>query len=145
MVPTAGGAVTLRDWLVHHSEHRDQAWPTVVSTFYERAAADPTIATYFTSTDMPRLQRHFLSALTTMAGDGLRVGTMTRMAGAHVDVLASDGTRITPAVYDAVVGTLVTVLAEHGVPEITREQLGAVAAALRDVIVPAAPTGAVPV
>jgi truncated hemoglobin YjbI len=137
MVATSSGTVTLRDWLVHYGYHREQAWPMVVADFYRRAAQDPAIASYFSDTDMPRLQRHFLAALTMLAGQGLQVGTVARMAEAHVGVHDDHGRRITPEVYDGVVDTLVAVLAAQGVPEVTCAQLGAIADTLRHVIVPA--------
>ena len=134
-VATGGEEVILRDWLIHYNIKGDQVWPTVVATFYERAAAVPTIADYFTRTDMARLQRHFVRALTMLVGRGLTVGMVRGIQEAHLSTRNSQGGRISAEIYETVIGILVGVLVEEGVPPRTIEQLAMAIAPLRDAIV----------
>ncbi|GAA2868042.1 hypothetical protein GCM10010472_26660 [Pseudonocardia halophobica] len=138
--PPMVGDLPLRDWLVHYSVHGDQVWPSVVATFYARAAAVPEIADYFVGTDMARLQQHFARALTMLTGEGLTEGTLRRLQDAHLPVTNSHGRAITPAVYDAAVETLLGVLAEHGVPKGALAQLAVAVGPLRDAIARPAPS-----
>lgn len=131
--PTIEGA-TLRDWLVHHAR-RDRVWEDVVVEFYRRAAADPSVAAYFTGVDLAALQRHFLATLTMLTHTGLHRHTVDRMATAHRAVRTPDGVPVTGRVWDAVVSALVGALAGHGVPASTIESLGALLDPLRAVIV----------
>ncbi|MFR9803226.1 hypothetical protein ACL02T_13115 [Pseudonocardia sp. RS010] len=124
----------LRDWLVHYSLSGDQVWPSVVATFYARAAAVPEIADYFSGTDMVRLQQHFVRALLVLTGSGLTEGTVRRLQEAHLPVTDSRGRAITPAVYDAAIESLLGVLAEHGAPKTALSQLAVTVAPLREVI-----------
>jgi truncated hemoglobin YjbI len=138
--PPMVGDLPLRDWLVHYSVHGDQVWPSVVATFYARAAAVPEIADYFAGTDMARLQQHFARALTMLTGEGLSAGTLRRLQDAHLPVTNSRGTGITPAVYDAAVETLLDVLAEHGAPRTALSQLAVTVEPLREAIARPAPS-----
>jgi truncated hemoglobin YjbI len=139
--PPMVGDLTLRDWLMHFSPSRDQVWPSVVATFYNRAASVPEIADYFRDTDMPKLQQHFARALTMVTGSGLDESTVRRLQDAHFRVTSSEGRPITPEIYDAAITTLVGVLAEEGVPAATLQQLAETIAPLRGVIArPAQPT-----
>jgi hypothetical protein len=135
MVRTSTGLVTLRDWLIHFTTHREQAWPVVVATFYDRAASVPAIADYFRGTDMMRLQRHFVGALMLAASRGLTVGMVRGIGRAHVSARDSRGSGITAEIYETCISTLVDVLVETGVPRRAIEQLAALVAPLRDVIV----------
>ena len=128
-----GAALPLDTWLRHYSR-RDGIWQEVVSEMYRRAAGVPMVADYFGGVDMDRLQRHFLAAFVVVAGRGLAVGTVRRMATAHRHVRNSAGRPITGEAYDAVVATLAGLLTEHGVPPATVQQVGAVVAPLRVVI-----------
>ena len=132
--PPMGGDLTLRDWLVHFSTERDRVWPSVVATFYRRAAGVPEIADYFREADMPKLQQHFARALTIVAGNGLRANTVRRLRDAHAYVTDSAGRPITPEIYDAAIGTLVGVLREQGVPPAAIAQLATTIAPLKNVI-----------
>jgi truncated hemoglobin YjbI len=134
----------LRDWLVHYSPRRDQVWPSVVATFYARAAAVPEIADYFGGTDMARLQQHFARALTMLTGNGLTEGMLWRLQDAHLPVTNSHGRAITVEVYDAAVETLLAVLAEHGVPNAARAQLATTVGPLRGAIARPAPSAVAP-
>jgi truncated hemoglobin YjbI len=134
-IATSSGPVTLGDWLIHYNTKGDQVWPTVVATFYERAAAIPTVADYFTRADMARLQRHFVRALTIVVSRGLTVGMVRRIQKAHLSTRNSQGGGISSEIYETVMGILVGVLLEEGVPRSTIEQLAVVIAPLRDAIV----------
>ncbi|MCE3550367.1 hypothetical protein LWC33_02695 [Pseudonocardia sp. RS11V-5] len=138
--PPMVGDLPLRDWLVHYSARGDQVWPTVVATFYDRAAAVPEIADYFGRSDMVRLQQHFARALTMLTGEGLTAGTLRRLQDAHLPVTNAQGTGITPAAYDAAVETLFGVLAEHGVPKGALTQLKALTGPMREAISRPAPS-----
>ena len=128
-----GGSAVLVDWLRHHTG-RDEVWQDVVTEMYRRAAGVPAVADYFVGVDMPRLHRHFLAALVVVAGRGMTVGTVRRMAAAHHSVRNTAGDPISGEVFDAVVATLAGILAEHGVPAGTVRQVAAVVAPLRVVI-----------
>lgn len=140
--PTAatrdGRTVTLAEWL-RRETGRDGVWTDVVAEFYSRAAAAPAVAGYFAGVDLAQLQRHFLAALVMVTGRGMTVGTVRRMGAAHADVRDPGGRAVTGEVWAAVLGTLVGVLAEHGVPATTLGQLGAAVAPLRAAIVVDAP------
>lgn len=135
-----GREVTLAEWLRRESG-REDVWAEVVADFYRRAAAVPAVADYFGGVDWDRLQRHFLAALLIVTGRGTTVGTVRRIAAAHADVRNSAGRPITGDVYDAVIGTLVTILIEHRVPDATIAQLAAAVAPFRAVLVGDAATG----
>lgn len=123
--------VTLRAWLFHHHPLQDNVWRDVVIEFYNRAAQDPRVAPYFASTDMPVLRQHFTRTLAMVAGQGVRVGDVEYLRRAHA------GRGITGEVWDAVVGTLVAILAEHGVPRRGIDALAATVTSARDIIVTA--------
>jgi hypothetical protein len=91
----------LRDWLRHLAG--PDAWSEVVSRFYDRAAADPDIAGYFTGVDPARLQRHFLAALMIVTGQGVTVGVVRRMHAAHAGVCTPTGQPITEATWNATI------------------------------------------
>lgn len=133
MVDTPVGEVTLRDWLLHFSG-RDLLWPRVASAFYERAAADPTVLSYFADGDLLHVQRHFVATLVMLTGDGISVGTLRAMRSAHSPVRNARGEPITGIVYDAVTAVLFDVLADEGVPDATLDDLADVVAVLRNAI-----------
>jgi truncated hemoglobin YjbI len=132
--PPMVDGLPLRDWLIH--EHRrDGVWAEVVADFYNRAASVPEVADYFASTDMAQLQRHFLSMLVTITGTGLTSRMARRLYLGHLNVRNTAQEPITPAIWDAVIATLVAVLADHRVPGSALAQLGDVVAPLRPLLV----------
>jgi hemoglobin len=124
--PPTVGNFTLKNWLVQVSG-RDGIWRDVVEEFYSRAAGHPVVGRYFEGVNMDRLKRHFLQALLMVTDKGLTVGTARRMYEAHLMVSDTGGNAITEEVYDAVVATLGSVLAERGV---SRELIGQTVAVL---------------
>lgn len=126
--------ISLRDWLVHYSIHEENAWPTVVSEFYDRAAMESDVADYFGGVDMAHLQRHFLAALMMVTSNGLTVGACRQMQERHRTVRNSAGQTITPKAYDRIVVILAEVLAEHGVPSYVVDQVGRCIQPLREAI-----------
>jgi len=134
-VPSSTGEVdNVRDFLLHHTRGR-YTWADAVSRFYDRAAADPQIASYFHDVDLPELQRHFTAAISIVTSKGLSARTLIRMAEVHDRVCDREGRPITGEVYDKTVGILIGVLAEMGVPRRAVEELGDVVAPLRRAIV----------
>lgn len=134
-VPSRDGQVdNVRDFLLHHT-HGRYTWAHAVSRFYDRAAADPQIASYFHDVDMAQLQRHFTAAISMVTSRGLSAKTLVRMAEVHDRVRDRDGRPITGEVYDKTVSILVGVLLEMGVPRRAVEELGEVVAPLRRAIV----------
>lgn len=124
--PPTVGNFTLKNWLVQVSG-REGIWRDVVEEFYSRAAGHPVVGRYFVGVNMDRLKRHFLQALLMVTDKGLTVGTARRMYEAHLMVSDTGGNAITEEVYDAVVATLGSVLAERGV---SRELIGQTVAVL---------------
>lgn len=125
---------SVRDWLAHYT-HGCYSWNDAVARFYERAAADPQIASYFHGVDLAVLQRHFTAAMVIVTSKGLTIKTADRMAQLHSGVRDRNGNPVTGEVYDKTVGILVSVLAGMGVPRSAVEDLGDVVALLRRAIV----------
>jgi hypothetical protein len=128
-----GSGVVLYDWL--RKEAGDGVWEEIVTEMYAQAASVPLVASYFGGVDLPELQRHFLAALAMITGRGLTVGAVRRMAAAHQPVHNEQGEPIDGAAYDAVVGTLASILLVRGVPQETLGQVGEMVGPLREVIV----------
>jgi hypothetical protein len=129
----ADNGVVLYDWL--RKEAGEGVWEEIVTEMYAQAATVPMVASYFGGIDLPELQRHFLAALVMVTSRGMNVGTVRRMAQAHVPVHNEQGEPITGAAYDAVVATLAGIMLARGVPQDTLGQVGALVGPLRTVIV----------
>lgn len=99
-----------------------------VDDFYARVLADPTLAPYFTGTDMARLKSHQRAFIAAAIG-GPEIFAGRDMASAHA------GRGITDADFDAVVAHLAGTLAGLGVPEETIGQIATTLAPLRADIV----------
>ncbi len=127
--------VTVRDYLVHNHPERSNAWPTVVHEFYSRAADVPWIADYFRNVDREVLEQHFTRALVLVLHTGVTAGLVRKMGDVHAAVRDSYGRPITPAVWDAVIGTLLAVLHDNGVPASADPQIGAVVEQFRPALV----------
>jgi truncated hemoglobin YjbI len=132
--PTTAQGDTVRDWLKYYT-HREGAWTHVVAEFYNRAARDPAIASYFVSIEMERLQQHFVATMVMVTSRGLTAGGIRAMALAHGQVRNEAGLPITGVIYDRVVATLVAVLVDFGVPDDAINELRRVVNPLRSAIV----------
>ncbi len=99
-----------------------------VEQFYERIAADATLAPYFEGVDMDRLRRHQIDLLVAAVGGPSRY-TGRSMAMAH------RGMHITPAAFDRVLGHLNAALVDVGADDRTiREVLRSLAAMRLDIV-----------
>jgi len=135
VVPGAAGDVPLREWLRHEHPTNDHVWRDVVAEFYDRAAQDPEIASYFGDVDVETLQRHFLATLLMVSNQGLTVGAVRQMRDRHTAVHNEQGQPITGPVFEKTVQVLLEVLGKYGVPPVTLTQVFAVLAPLRQAIV----------
>lgn len=131
---------TVKDWLTHYAVKRNPdgthvTWPQVVAEFYNRAADDPEVASYFFKTDIRRLRPHMAKAMVHVTRDGVAPETLAAMARAHAGVTNERGVPITGRIYDKVIAVLGQVLAEHGVSQPAIEQLATTVAPLRAAIV----------
>lgn len=133
---------TLRDWLIHAHPSKDHAWAEIVAEFYNRAAAVPEVAAYFQRTDLDELQRHFTRALILVTHTGVTTRLVASLAERHSnvhngpgDTEAERGDPITGPIYDAVIGTLVAILAENGVPRRGLDALATTIAPFRAALV----------
>jgi truncated hemoglobin YjbI len=124
----------VRDWLTHHTRGR-YTWKDAVAQFYDRAAADREIASYFAHTDLAELQRHFTRAIVIVTSTGLTAKTVVRMAEIHRGIRDEHGRPITGEVYDKVITALVSVLTDMGVQGRAINDLAEVVAPLRRAIV----------
>ena len=107
---------------------REQGIRGAVDAFYERVLADPQVAHYFTRVDMPRLRRHQVQLLSAVSGgpdqyQGRDLGEAHR----HLAISYPD--------FDRVIGHLGATLADLGVDESTRQQVGQALTSYREVIV----------
>jgi hypothetical protein len=139
--PPMVGGDTLRDWLIHYRQSSD-AWSDVVREFYRRAASVPAVADYFGGVPItvageisPELQRHFTATLLIITHSGVTRAMPATMSARHRHVRNSNGDPITDAIFSAVIGTLVDVLRDAGVPESALDQLGATVAPFRAALV----------
>lgn len=127
--------INVRDMLVHLNPDRDNVWADVVREFYTRGLGVPAVAAYFYRTDRNRQEGHFLRALDLVASKGLTAGTIDFLRRKHGTITTPDGKPITGDVYDAVIGTLVDVLAAAGLPPQARAALAETIKPLRAEIV----------
>jgi hemoglobin len=102
-----------------------------VDALYDRVLADPTLAPYFTRTDMARQKAH-MRAFVAAALGGPEVYTGRDMAAAH------RGLHVSEEAFDAVVAHLVDALHSLDVPERSVGEIGAALAPLRPDVVQAA-------
>lgn len=99
-----------------------------VDEFYERIAADATLAGYFAGADMDRLRRHVVELLAAAAG-GPRSYSGRSMAQAH------RGLGITDAAFDRVLGHLNAALVDVGADDRTiREVLRTLSGMRLDIV-----------
>src|SRR5215471_15761318 len=99
-----------------------------VDDFYVRVLGDPSLAPYFTDTDMAHLKAHQRAFITAALGGPQEYDGMS-MADAH------NGREITPEAFAAVVGHLVATLESLGVDDETIGTIGGALAPLEPEIV----------
>lgn len=100
----------------------------VVDELYRRLVADDEVGHYFTDIDLPAQKRHMVLMLTTVLGGPDGYGGRT-LEEAHQPLGISDPD------YDRVGTTLVTILAEAGVPDDIQHDVGDVLGAVRPQVV----------
>lgn len=99
-----------------------------VDEFYERVAADPTLAGYFADAEMDRLRRHVVELLAAAVG-GPGHYTGRSMANAH------RGLHITDEAFDRVLGHLNAALVDVGAHDRTiREVLRTLSGMRMDIV-----------
>jgi hypothetical protein len=127
--------VTLMNWLIYNHPLRERIWPTVVHDFYEVAKSVPKIASYFHSTNIEELEKHFHHALVIVTDKGVTTGMLRIMRTKHARVFNREGERITSEIYDDVIDALLKILAGAGVPQMAIDQLVVTVAPLKAEIV----------
>lgn len=125
--------VPLQDWLRYYAE--GNAWSGVIQSISDRITGDRELQPYFGSMDRQTLQRHVMSTVMMLTGEGVTVGAVRRLAEAHLQFVQAGGDPITEATWDRLAATLGNALREHGVPEFAVQGLEHTAAPLRSVIV----------
>lgn len=113
-IPTRYGQTIAKDWLTHYAP--GTTWAEVVSKFYDRAAADPAVFSYFSRTDMTALKKHFTQVMIAITHKGITVGDRNMLIRVHSKVRSQEGLPITAQIYDAVIDTLISVLVECKIP-----------------------------
>ena len=137
-VPVTGGSVTIPEYLKRYHPRGETVLMEAVNELYRRAGGVPEVADYLRDADMATLPRHFHSVLVMLTTRGLTPAVARQLRNSHAGVRNSRGEPITPAVFGAVLGVLVDVLAEAGVPEAALAQVGQMAVPLEEVICGAA-------
>ena len=132
-VPTIAGD-TVRDWLTYYTLGKVD-WTGAVDELYRRAAADPSIASYFAGVDLDTVKRHFVAFMVMVTSKGLTADAVRRMSVAHAAVRNEAGLEITGMIYDRIIDVLVAILTEAGVPDEAINQLKRVVDPLRAAIV----------
>lgn len=105
-----------------------KAVSAVVDRFYELVLADPQLAPYFDSTELPTLKRHQVQLISHLLGGPVEyTGRELRDAHAGLDISSGD--------YSLVTGHLVAALTEAQVPDDIVSSLGATLVAVEPDIV----------
>lgn len=125
--------VPLQDWLRYYAE--GSAWSGVIQSISDRITGDRELQPFFGGFDRATLQRHVMSTVMMLTGDGVTVGAVRRLAGAHLQFVQAGGDPITEPVWDRLVWTFKNALREHGVPESAVNGIDVTAAPLKAVIV----------
>jgi len=141
-VPVSSGTVTIPEYLRRYHPQGEKALMAAVNEMYRRAAAVPEVADYLRDADMAVLPRHFHSALMVLTTSGLTPVLARQLRAAHGGVRNSQGDPITPAIYGAVLGVLVDVLTDAGIPDAALAQVKEMAGPLEEVIC-GGPAGAI--
>ncbi|MFW5473067.1 hypothetical protein ACOCJ5_07150 [Knoellia sp. CPCC 206450] len=125
--------VPLQDWLRYYAE--GSAWSGVVQSISDRVTGDPLLQPYFGSLDRTTLQRHVMSTVMMLTGEGVTVGAVRRLADAHLRHVRSGGQPVTEAVWNRMAATLGNALREHNAPEAAILSLNTTVSPLRSVLV----------
>ncbi|EAP97908.1 hypothetical protein JNB_13128 [Janibacter sp. HTCC2649] len=133
MLRARSSDVPLLDWLRYYSD--GNAWSGVIQSIADRISGDQLLKPWFGSMDRPTLQRHVMSIVMELTGEGLTVGTVRRLADAHVQFVAAGGAHITEPVWDKLHAPFANALREHLVPESAVLALEDTLAPLKAVIV----------
>lgn len=142
MLRARSSDVPLLDWLRYYSD--GNAWSGVIESISGRISGDRMLQPWFGAMDRPTLQRHVMSLVMELSGEGLTVGTVRRVAGAHVDFVEAGGEPITEPVWDSLQATFANALREHLVPEAAVLALDDTVAPLKSFIVPPGVVSGVP-
>lgn len=125
--------VPLQDWLRYYAD--GNAWSGVIQSVSDRVSGDPVLRPYFGWMDRATLQRHVMSTVMMLTGEGVTVGAVRRLADAHLSFVQSGGEPVTEAVWNRMAATLGNALREHSAPEGAILSLNTTVAPLRAVIV----------
>ena len=125
--------VPLQDWLRYYAE--GNAWSGVVQSISDRVTGDPLLRPYFGALDRTTLQRHVMSTVMMLTGEGVTVGAVRRLADGHLRHVQSGGEPVTEAVWNRMAATLGNALREHNAPEAAILSLNTTVSPLRSVIV----------
>lgn len=115
MLRARASDVPLLDWLRYYSD--GNAWSGVIQSLADRISGDPMLQPWFGSMDRATLQRHVMSTLMELTGEGLTVGGLRRLAEAHKNFIAAGGAPVTEAVWNKLAATCANAMREHFVPE----------------------------
>jgi len=133
MLRARSSDIPLLDWLRYYSD--GNAWSGVIQSISDRISGDQMLKPYFGTMDRPTLQRHVMSTVMELTGEGLTVGEVRRLADAHLTFVANGGEAITEPVWDKLAATLANAMREHLVPEAAVAALDVTVAPLKAVIV----------
>ena len=132
-LPLGTQEVPLQDWLRYYAD--GDAWSGVIQRVTDRIADDEELQPWFGGMDRTTLQRHAMTTVMMLAGEGVTVGALRRLADAHVEFVRAGGDPVTGPVWARLAETLAGALREHGVPESAIRGVEVTAAPLRSVIV----------
>jgi len=125
--------IPLQDWLRYYAE--GSAWSGVIQSISDRVTGDPLLQPYFGAMDRTTLQRHVMSTVMMLTGEGVTAGAVRRLADAHLRHVQSGGEPVTEAVWNRMAATLGNALREHDAPEAAILSLNTTVSPLRSVIV----------
>lgn len=134
-VPVSGGTVTIPEFLRRYHPDGESALMNAVQEFYRRASLVPEVADYFKTADMENLTRHFYASLMMLTTHGLTDAAARRLRTIHSTVVNSEGAPITPEIFGAVLGVLLDVLDDAGIPATALAQVEEIAPQLEEVII----------
>lgn len=129
--------VPLQDWLRYYAD--GNAWSGVIQSVSDRISGDRELQAFFGQMDRTTLQRHVMSTVMMLTGEGVTVGAVRRMADAHLQFVQAGGEPVTEPVWNRLAATFANALREHMVPESAISSLDATTAPLRSVIVARSP------
>ncbi|GAA4116449.1 hypothetical protein GCM10022415_13490 [Knoellia locipacati] len=125
--------VPLQEWLRYYAD--GDAWSGVIQSITDRITGDEQLRPWFGGMDKETLRRHVMTTMMMLAGEGVTVGALRRLAGAHLDFVRAGGEPVTAPVWARLAATLANALREHRVPESAIRGVEVTAAPLRSAIV----------